>query len=89
MWNYMYTLSCIGEKKAKLKELSNNISDRSEAKGTGIMTDLLLNERSEVSGKSALYYIIGGQNFFHFCLDGSSPETHGQRLEDSSCFSHL
>ena len=58
MWNYMYTLSCIGEKKAKLKELSNNISDRSEAKGTGIMTDLLLNERSEVSGKSALYYII-------------------------------
>ena len=42
MWNYMYTLSCIGEKKAKLKELSNNISDRSEAKGTGIMSDLLL-----------------------------------------------
>ena len=38
----MYTLSCIGEKKAKLKELSNNISDRSEAKGTGIMSDLLL-----------------------------------------------
>ena len=30
------------EKKAKLKELSNNISDRSEAKGTGIMSDLLL-----------------------------------------------
>ena len=29
-------------KKAKLKELSNNISDRSEAKGTGIMSDLLL-----------------------------------------------
>ena len=27
---------------AKLKELSNNISDRSEAKGTGIMSDLLL-----------------------------------------------
>ena len=26
--------------KAKLKELSNNISDRSEAKGTGIMSDL-------------------------------------------------
>ena len=38
----MYTLSCIGEKKAKLKELSNNISDRSEAKGTGILSDLLL-----------------------------------------------
>ena len=30
------------KKKAKLKELSNNISDRSEAKGTGIMSDLLL-----------------------------------------------
>ena len=29
-------------RKAKLKELSNNISDRSEAKGTGIMSDLLL-----------------------------------------------
>ena len=38
----MYTLSCIGEKKAKLQELSNNISDRSEAKGTGILSDLLL-----------------------------------------------
>ena len=25
------------DEKAKLKELSNNISDRSEAKGTGIM----------------------------------------------------
>ena len=30
------------DEKAKLKELSNNISDRSEAKGTGIMSDLLL-----------------------------------------------
>ena len=29
-------------RKTKLKELSNNISDRSEAKGTGIMSDLLL-----------------------------------------------
>ena len=31
-----------GGKQAKLKELSNNISDRSKAKGTGIMSDLLL-----------------------------------------------
>ena len=30
------------DEKAKLKELSNNISDRSEAKGTGIMSDFLL-----------------------------------------------
>ena len=30
------------DEKAKLKELSNNISDRNEAKGTGIMSDLLL-----------------------------------------------
>ena len=30
------------DEKSKLKELSNNISDRSEAKGTGIMSDLLL-----------------------------------------------
>ena len=30
------------DEKAKLKELSNNISDWSEAKGTGIMSDLLL-----------------------------------------------
>ena len=45
-------------KKAKLEELSNNISDRSEAQGTGILSDLLLGERSEVSGKSALYYIL-------------------------------
>ena len=57
------------DEKAKLKELSNNISDRSEAKGTGIMSDLLLvdgdvSEANEpdTSGKSALYYIIrGGQ----------------------------
>ena len=33
---------CSGGKQAKLKELSNNISDRSKAKGTGIMSDLLL-----------------------------------------------
>ena len=53
------------DEKAKLKELSNNISDRSEAKGTGIMSDLLLvdgdvSEANEpdTSGKSALYYII-------------------------------
>ena len=45
-------------KKAKLRELSNNISDRSEAWGTGILSGLLLGERSEVSGKSAIYYII-------------------------------
>ena len=45
-------------KKAKLEELSNNISDRSEAKGTGKLSDSLLSERSEVSGKSALYCII-------------------------------
>ena len=48
------------DEKAKLKELSNNISDRSEAKGTGIMSDLLLvdgdvSEANEpdTSGKSA------------------------------------
>ena len=40
-------------KKAKLEELSNNINDRSEAKGT-LLSDLLLGERSEVSGKSAI-----------------------------------
>ena len=44
--------------KAKFEELSNNISDRSEAKGTGKLSDSLLSERSEVSGKSALYCII-------------------------------
>ena len=46
------------QKKAKIKELSNNISDRSEAEGTGILSDLLLGERRELSGKSAVYYII-------------------------------
>ena len=30
------------DEKAKLKELSNNISDRSEAKETGIMSNLLV-----------------------------------------------
>ena len=56
---------CGGKEKAKLKELSNNISDRSEAQGTGIMSDLPLvngdvSEANEpdTSGKSALYYII-------------------------------
>ena len=39
---YVHTLMYWRKKKAKLKELSNNISDRSEAKGTGIMSDLLL-----------------------------------------------
>ena len=47
------------DEKAKLKELSNNISDRSEAKETGIMSDLLLGmAKPDTSGKSALYYII-------------------------------
>ena len=39
-------------------ELSNNISDRIEAKGTGILSDLLLSERSEVGGKSAKFHIV-------------------------------
>ena len=42
IYNNNYTYFHVLEKKAKLKELSNNISDRSEAKGTGIMSDLLL-----------------------------------------------
>ena len=50
---------CDGKEKAKLEELSNNISDRSEAQGTGIMSDLLLGmAKPDTSGKSALYYII-------------------------------
>ena len=46
--------------KAKLKELSNNISNRSIAEGTGILSDSLLGGwRSQtVSGKSAIYYIF-------------------------------
>ena len=50
------------ERRRSSKELSNNISDRSEAKGTGILSDLLLGGwRSQtVSGKSAIYYIING-----------------------------
>ena len=56
---YLHTLMYWRKKKAKLKELSNNISDRSEAKGTGIMSDLLLGmAKPDTSGKSALYYII-------------------------------
>ena len=51
------------QKRRSSIELSNNISDLSEAKGTGILSDLLLGERSEVSGKSAIYYIINGYNF--------------------------
>ena len=42
IYNKNYTCFHVLEKKAKLKELSNNISNRSEAKGTGIMSDLLL-----------------------------------------------
>ena len=54
-------------KKAKLKELSNNISERltgrkpvseQSERASGYATDLLLGERSEVSGKSGVYYII-------------------------------
>ena len=54
------------DEKAKLKELSNNISDRSEAKETGIMSDLLLGmAKPDTSGKSALYYIIHDVNSDH------------------------
>ena len=42
-------------KKAKLEELSNNISDRSEAKGAAILSDLLVRSRRRVTGnKSAI-----------------------------------
>ena len=55
------------QKKAKLEELSNNISEKrgipsrlvsAANERAGILSDLLLGERSEVSGKSAIYYII-------------------------------
>ena len=52
---------CKDEKNDLMQGLVNlfmNISDRSEAKGTGILSDLLPSERSEVSGKSTIYYII-------------------------------
>ena len=42
-------------KKAKFEEPSNNISDRSRAKGTGVLSDLPPSKRSEVSGKLAIY----------------------------------
>ena len=35
-------------KKAKLKELSSNISDRSEAKGTAILSDFLVRSPGEL-----------------------------------------
>ena len=55
-------------KKAKLEELSININERlteripaSECseRASGYATDSLLSERSEVSGESGVYYIIG------------------------------
>ena len=62
-------------KKAKLEELRNNISDRSEAYGTGILSDLLLGERSEVSGKSAIYYVIHIFSSFFYYLP-NFPQFH-------------
>ena len=52
---------CVGKKRRSSIELSNNISDRSEAQGTGILSDLLLGERRELTGKSAIYYIIDAE----------------------------
>ena len=42
--------------RAKLRPVGSNtnLSDQSEAKGTAILSDLLLDERSEFSGKSAI-----------------------------------
>ena len=45
-------------KKAKLEELSSNLSDRSEAQGTAILSDLLVRSRRRVTGKSGIKYII-------------------------------
>ena len=39
---YVHTFMYLKRKRRGSTELSNNISDRSEAKGTGIMSDLLL-----------------------------------------------
>ena len=47
--------------KARLEKLSNNLSERRcerSERASGYITDLLLSERSEVSGKSGIYYII-------------------------------
>ena len=41
------------KKKAKLEELSNTISGRSEASGTAILSDLLVRSRRRFTGKSA------------------------------------
>ena len=55
------------QKRRSSKELSNNISERrglpsrlvsNANERAGKLSDLLLDERSEVSGKSAIYYII-------------------------------
>ena len=53
-------------KKAKLEELSSNISDRSKAKGTGKLSDSLPGDGSEVSGN----YFIDIFAFFA-CLHSS------------------
>ena len=39
---------------------NNNISDRSEAKGTAILSDLSVRRRSRVTDKSAIWYNIYG-----------------------------
>ena len=54
-------------KKAKLEELSNNISERltgrkpvseQSERASGYATDLLVRRRSRVTAKSGVYYII-------------------------------
>ena len=56
-----------GEKRRSSIELSKNISDRSEASGKGIMSDLLLNKRSEVSGKFSRFILNYSSKRYRFC----------------------
>ena len=57
------------DEKAKLKELSNNISDRSEAKGTGIMSDLLL-----VNGEARQLVANPHYTILLRCADAPKPQ---------------
>ena len=50
----------------RVVDANNNTGDRSETKGTAILPDMQLGERSEISGNSAIYNKIAGYHLHLF-----------------------
>ena len=54
--DFIYYARCYSSipRAERVSGAANNLNDQSEAKGTAVLSDLLVDERSEFTGKSAI-----------------------------------